>query len=70
MAQQIAHELAHGPTWAIRWTKRIGEPDHQGACLRHAEASMALEQVTFELADHREATMRSRKRKPRFGQAA
>ena len=34
------------------------------------EASMALEQVTFATADHKEATMSFKeKRKPRFGQA-
>ena len=33
------------------------------------EASMALEQVTFETADHKEATMSFKeKRKPKFGQ--
>ena len=33
------------------------------------EASMALEQVTFELADHKEATRAFKeKRRPRFGQ--
>jgi enoyl-CoA hydratase len=34
------------------------------------EASMALEQVTFATADHKEATMSFKeKRKPKFGQA-
>ncbi len=34
------------------------------------EASMALEQVTFDTADHKEATTSFKeKRKPKFGQA-
>jgi hypothetical protein len=34
------------------------------------EASMALEQVTFETADHKEATMSFKeKRKPKYGKA-
>ena len=34
------------------------------------DASMALEQVTFETADHKEATMSFKeKRKPKFGRA-
>lgn len=70
-AQQIAHELAHGPTWAIRWTKLSVNQIVKERVNHLLEASMALEQVTFELADHREATRAFKeKRKPRFGQAA
>jgi enoyl-CoA hydratase len=69
-AQQIAHELAHGPTWAIRWTKLSVNQIVKDRVNHLLEASMALEQVTFELADHREATQAFKeKRKPRFGHA-
>ena len=68
-AQAIATELAHGPTWAIRWTKlSVNQIVKQRVNLL-LEASMALEQVTFETADHKEATLSFKeKRKPRFGQ--
>jgi enoyl-CoA hydratase/carnithine racemase len=70
-AHQIAHELAHGPTWAIRWTKLSVNQIVKERVNHLLEASMALEQVTFELADHREATRAFKeKRKPKFGQPA
>ena len=70
-AQAIATELAHGPTWAIRWTKlSVNQVVKQRVNLL-LEASMALEQVTFETADHKEATLSFKeKRKPRFGQGS
>ena len=41
-----------------------GDPSFRGKC-----PTEALEQVTFETADHKEATMSFKeKRKPRFGQ--
>lgn len=68
MAQQIAHELANGPSWAIRWTKLSVNQIVKDRVNHLMEASMALEQVTFGLADHREATTAFKeKRKPRFG---
>jgi enoyl-CoA hydratase/carnithine racemase len=71
MATQIAHELAHGPTWAIRWTKLSINQVVKDRVNHLMEASMALEQVTFGTADHREATLAFKeKRKPRFGQAS
>lgn len=70
-AHAIAAELAHGPTWAIRWTKLSVNQIVKERVNHLLEASMALEQVTFETADHREATLSFKeKRKPRFGQAA
>jgi enoyl-CoA hydratase len=70
-ARAIAAELAHGPTWAIRWTKLSVNQIVKERVNHLLEASMALEQVTFETADHREATLSFKeKRKPRFGQAA
>ncbi len=69
IAQQIAHELAHGPTWAIRWTKLSVNQVVKERVNHLLEASMALEQVTFETADHREATLAFKeRRKPVFGQ--
>ena len=68
-AQAIAHELAHGPTWAIRWTKLSINQVLKERANHLLEASMALEQVTFETADHREATTAFKeRRKPVFGQ--
>ena len=67
-ARAIAQELADGPVWAIRWTKLSINQILKDRVNRLLEASMALEQVTFELADHREATAAFKeKRKPRFG---
>ncbi|HMO47391.1 MAG TPA: enoyl-CoA hydratase-related protein [Rubrivivax sp.] len=68
-ARQIAQELADGPTWATRWTKLSINQIVKDRVNRLMEASMALEQVTFELADHKEATQAFKdKRKPKFGQ--
>jgi enoyl-CoA hydratase/carnithine racemase len=66
-AKAIAHELAHGPTWATRWTKLSINQVIKDRANRLMEASMALEQVTFSLPDHKEATTAFKeKRKPRF----
>jgi len=68
-ARAIAVELAHGPSWAIRWTKLSINQILKERVNMMLEASMALEQVTFETADHREATASFKeKRKPKFGQ--
>ena len=67
MARKIANELAQGPSWAIRWTKLSINQILKGRVNLMLEASMALEQVTFETADHKEATMAFKeKRKPKF----
>lgn len=67
-ARAIAQELADGPAWAIRWTKLSINQIVKDRVNRLLEASMALEQVTFESADHKEATRAfEEKRKPRFG---
>ncbi|WP_299146724.1 enoyl-CoA hydratase-related protein [uncultured Comamonas sp.] len=69
-ARQIAQELADGPTWATRWTKLSVNQIVKERVNHLLEASMALEQVTFELADHKEATQAFKdKRKPCFGTA-
>jgi len=67
-AREIAQELADGPVWATRWTKLSINQIIKDRVNRLMEASMALEQVTFALADHKEATQAFKeKRKPRFG---
>lgn len=67
-AAAIAHELAHGPTWATRWTKLSINQVIKDRANHLMEASMALEQVTFTLPDHKEATTSFKeKRKPKFG---
>jgi enoyl-CoA hydratase/carnithine racemase len=67
LARAIAAELAAGPTWAIRWTKLSINQIVKERVNHLLEASMALEQVTFETADHREATRSfAEKRKPVF----
>jgi enoyl-CoA hydratase/carnithine racemase len=69
-AREIAIELANGPTWAIRWTKLSINQIVKDRVNMLLEASMALEQVTFDTADHKEATTSFKeKRKPKFGQA-
>jgi enoyl-CoA hydratase len=66
-ARQIAQELADGPSWAIRWTKLSINQILKERVNHLLEASMALEQVTFETADHKEATRAFKeKRKPKF----
>jgi enoyl-CoA hydratase/carnithine racemase len=66
-ARAIAQELANGPTWAIRWTKLSINTIVKERVNLLLEASMSLEQVTFETADHREATRAfAEKRKPAF----
>lgn len=68
-ARAIAVELANGPTWAIRWTKLSVNQIVKDRVNMLLEASMALEQVTFETSDHREATRAfAEKRRPTFGQ--
>ena len=67
-AWKIALELANGPTWAIRWTKLSINQILKERANHLLETSMALEQVTFETSDHKEATLAFKeKRKARFG---
>ena len=67
-ARAIAQELADGPSWAIRWTKLSINQVVKDRANRLLEASMALEQVTFDTADHREATRAFKERRtPTFG---
>ncbi len=69
-AREIAIELANGPTWAMRWTNPSINQIVKERVNMLLEASMALEQVTFATADHKEATTSFKeKRKPKFGKA-
>lgn len=66
-AYALATELAEGATWAVRWTKLSVNKILKERVNMILEASMALEQVTFETADHGEATRAfAEKRKPKF----
>lgn len=68
-AREIALELANGPTGAVRWTKLSVNQIVKDRVNMPLEASMALEQVTFDTADHQEATVSfEEKHRPRFGQ--
>jgi enoyl-CoA hydratase len=66
-ARELAQELADGPTWAIRYTKIAVNKwlSHQVNLI--LDASLGLEMLTFNTADHQEATRAwVEKRKPQF----
>jgi enoyl-CoA hydratase/carnithine racemase len=66
-ARGIAEELAHGPSWAIRWTKLSVNQVLKQRLNLILEASWALEMVSADLADHTEATKAfAERRQPRF----
>ena len=66
-ATEIAHELANGPTWAIRWTKLSVNRLLKQNMLTVLDASMSLEHATMHMEDHAEATKAFKeKRKPKF----
>lgn len=54
-ANEIARELADGPTWAIRWTKLAVNKWLKEQANLILDASLAYEMVTFNTEDHREA---------------
>jgi enoyl-CoA hydratase len=64
-AREIAEELSQGPTWAIRWTKLSVNKQLKAQLNLILDTSYALEMVTFQTEDHKEA-VRSfvEKRKP------
>ncbi|MGO9604240.1 MAG: enoyl-CoA hydratase/isomerase family protein [Candidatus Binataceae bacterium] len=66
-AQELAQELADGPTWAIRWSKlSVNKWLKQQANLI-LDASLAYEMMTFNTKDHQEAVKAFvEKRKPNF----
>jgi len=66
-AREIALELAHGPTWAIRWTKLSVNKWLKQQVNLIMDASLAYEMMTFNTEDHREAARAFvEKRKPKF----
>jgi enoyl-CoA hydratase/carnithine racemase len=66
-AREIALELSHGPAWAIRWTKLSVNQVLKQRLNLMLEASWALETVSADTDDHREATRAfAERRKPRF----
>jgi len=67
-AREIAVELANGPTWAIRWTKLSINQIVKERVNMMLEASMALEQVTFDTGKHFGPIVpRTIYAKPKFG---
>ena len=54
-AREIAEELANGPTWAIRWTKLSVNKQLKAQMNLILDTSYALEMVTFQTEDHKEA---------------
>ena len=66
-AREIALELAHGPVWATRWTKLAVNQLLKERINAVYPASMALEHISFQLEDHKEAARAFiEKRKPVF----
>ncbi len=66
-AREIATELANGATWAIRWTKLSLNSIIKERNVLVQPAAYALEHITMEMDDHREATRAFKeKRKPKF----
>jgi enoyl-CoA hydratase/carnithine racemase len=66
-AREIAAELAHGATWAIRWTKLTLNSILKDRANLVQPAGTALEHLTMEMQDHREATQAFKeKRRPKF----
>jgi enoyl-CoA hydratase len=66
-AREIARELADGPAWAIRWTKVSVNKLLKEAVNEVLDTSLALEIVTFNMPEHKEAAAAFvEKRKPNF----
>ncbi|MDI2128278.1 enoyl-CoA hydratase/isomerase family protein [Yinghuangia seranimata] len=67
-AAALAERLAAGPQIAIRFNKRLANTELADRVNRLLDTSLALEAVTFETADHREAvTAFLERRHPHFG---
>ena len=66
----LARRLATGPRIAIEFNKRLANAEVLDRVGRMLDASLALEALTFETADHREAVRAFlEKRAPAFGKA-
>lgn len=66
-ALDLAHELADGPTWAIRWSKLAVNKWLKQQANLILDASLAYEMMTFNTKDHQEAVKAFvEKRKPKF----
>ncbi len=66
-AREIAEELANGPTWAIRWTKLSVNKQLKDQFNLIMDTSYALEMMTFQTEDHKEAVRAFvEKRKPQY----
>jgi enoyl-CoA hydratase len=68
-AMKTARKLAAGPQIAIRFNKRLVNKELEEKVVKLYDLSLALEAITFETADHREAVRAFLdKRRPVFGQ--
>jgi enoyl-CoA hydratase len=66
-ANELARELADGPRWAIRWSKVSVNKVLKESVNLVLDASLAYEEVSMTLPDHKEATRAFvEKRKPVF----
>lgn len=67
-AEKIAMRLAKGPRVAIQFNKRLANADIVDRVNRLLDASLAMEAITFETSDHKEAVKSFlEKREPVFG---
>jgi enoyl-CoA hydratase len=70
-AEKLAGRLANGPRVAIEFNKRLANADILDRVNRLLDSSLALEALTFESADHKEAVSAfQEKRVPVFGRGA
>lgn len=63
-AVALARRLAHGPTWAIRWTKFSVNKVVRHLTNLVLDTSLALESLTFLTEDHREAVRAFLEKRP------
>ena len=66
-SQELAQELADGPTWAIRWSKLAVNKWLKEQANLIMDAGLAYEMMTLKTKDHKEAVKAfMEKRKPNF----